>query len=55
VRFASVYLDFKDVHEFMSELQDLLRSKDASAARAALAAAQKSAAVKTKKPAKSGH
>ena len=28
VRFASVYLDFKDVHEFMSELQDLLRSKD---------------------------
>ena len=28
VRFASVYLDFKDVHEFMSELQDLLRTKD---------------------------
>jgi len=28
VRFASVYLDFKDVHEFMSELQDLLRSKE---------------------------
>jgi transcriptional repressor NrdR len=29
VRFASVYLDFKDVQEFMAELQDLLKSKDA--------------------------
>ncbi len=28
VRFASVYLDFKDVQEFMAELQDLLKSKD---------------------------
>jgi transcriptional repressor NrdR len=28
VRFASVYLDFKDVQEFMSELQDLLRNRD---------------------------
>jgi len=28
VRFASVYLDFKDVQEFMSELQDLLKSRD---------------------------
>jgi transcriptional repressor NrdR len=28
VRFASVYLDFKDVQEFMSELQDLLKTKD---------------------------
>lgn len=27
VRFASVYLDFKDVNEFMEELQDLLKSK----------------------------
>jgi transcriptional repressor NrdR len=26
VRFASVYLDFKDVQEFLSELQDLLKS-----------------------------
>ena len=26
VRFASVYLDFKDVQEFMSELKDLLKS-----------------------------
>lgn len=25
VRFASVYLDFKDVQEFLSELEDLLR------------------------------
>jgi transcriptional repressor NrdR len=31
VRFASVYLDFKDVQEFMSELQDLLRSKPGKA------------------------
>ena len=28
VRFASVYLDFKDVQEFMSELQDLLKTMD---------------------------
>jgi transcriptional repressor NrdR len=28
VRFASVYLDFKDVQEFMSELSVLLRSRD---------------------------
>lgn len=27
VRFASVYLDFKDVGEFMSELKDLLNAK----------------------------
>ena len=28
VRFASVYLDFKDVGEFLSELQELLKTKD---------------------------
>jgi transcriptional repressor NrdR len=28
VRFASVYLDFKDVQEFMSELKDLLKARD---------------------------
>ena len=28
VRFASVYLDFKDVQEFMAELKDLLKQKD---------------------------
>ena len=28
VRFASVYLDFKDVQEFMSELKDLIKTKD---------------------------
>ena len=28
VRFASVYLDFKDVQEFMSELKDLLRGRE---------------------------
>ncbi len=33
VRFASVYLDFKDVQEFMTELKDLLKSKEAPEAR----------------------
>lgn len=28
VRFASVYLDFKDAGEFLSELQDLLKAKE---------------------------
>jgi transcriptional repressor NrdR len=28
VRFASVYLDFKDVKEFMNELRDLVKTKD---------------------------
>ena len=28
VRFASVYLDFKDIQEFMSELKDLLKARD---------------------------
>ena len=28
VRFASVYLDFKDVQEFMSELEELLKNRD---------------------------
>ena len=31
VRFASVYLDFKDVQEFMSELEDLLKSNSREA------------------------
>ena len=31
VRFASVYLDFKDIKEFMSELKDLLKAKDMTA------------------------
>jgi transcriptional repressor NrdR len=31
VRFASVYLDFKDVQEFMSELKDLLKTKESGA------------------------
>ena len=30
VRFASVYLDFKDVQEFMAELKDLLKAKDSA-------------------------
>ncbi len=29
VRFASVYRSFKDVNEFMSELKDILKNKDA--------------------------
>jgi transcriptional repressor NrdR len=33
VRFASVYLDFKDVQEFMAELKDLLKAKDAPEAK----------------------
>ena len=28
VRFASVYSDFKDVQEFMSELKDLLKNRE---------------------------
>ena len=34
VRFASVYLDFKDVKEFMHELKDLLSVKEQTTARA---------------------
>ena len=30
VRFASVYLDFKDVHEFLNELQQLLKTKESA-------------------------
>jgi transcriptional repressor NrdR len=33
VRFASVYLDFKDVQEFMHELKDLVKAKDVAEAR----------------------
>jgi len=28
VRFASLYLDFKDVPEFMNELKELLKSRE---------------------------
>jgi transcriptional repressor NrdR len=42
VRFASVYLEFEDVSEFMSELKDLVRSRDK---------AQTSRSSKTRKPA----
>ena len=31
VRFASVYLDFKDIREFMSELKDLVETKQETA------------------------
>jgi transcriptional repressor NrdR len=41
VRFASVYLEFEDVSEFMSELKDLVRSRDK---------AQTSRSSKTRKP-----
>src|SRR5207237_3509512 len=36
VRFASVYLDFKDVKEFMAELKHLLKAKEPAAARGKL-------------------
>lgn len=35
VRFASVYLEFEDVSEFMTELKDLVRSREQGAALAA--------------------
>ncbi|HZQ91081.1 MAG TPA: transcriptional regulator NrdR [Terriglobales bacterium] len=34
VRFASVYLDFKDVKEFMAELKELIETKEKPAAKA---------------------
>ena len=34
VRFASVYLDFKDVREFMAELKELLDTKESGATKA---------------------
>ena len=34
VRFASVYLDFKDIREFMHELKDLINNKEQATARA---------------------
>jgi transcriptional repressor NrdR len=33
VRFASVYLEFEDVTEFMTELKDLVRARDSAAAK----------------------
>jgi len=50
VRFASVYLDFKDVQEFLAELQDLLKSKDAKEAAARLPEKGKPAAGSASKP-----
>ena len=42
VRFASVYLDFKDIREFMSELKELLDTKqEAPAAKGLKGASQK--------------
>jgi len=38
VRFASVYLDFKDVKEFMTELKDLLKTKETPEGRSKTAA-----------------
>src|SRR5205085_8711464 len=38
VRFASVYMDFKDVKEFMAELKQLLQAKEPAAARGKLGA-----------------
>jgi transcriptional repressor NrdR len=33
VRFASVYLDFKDVKEFMTELKELVKTKESAEVR----------------------
>ena len=38
VRFALVYLDFKDVKEFMAELKHLLKAKEPAGARGKLGA-----------------
>ena len=38
VRFASVYLDFKDVKEFMTELKDLMKTREAGEAKPKAAA-----------------
>ena len=38
IRFASVYLDFKDVKEFMTELKDLLKTKETPEVRSKTAA-----------------
>ncbi|HYE26470.1 MAG TPA: transcriptional regulator NrdR [Clostridia bacterium] len=48
VRFASVYLDFKDVQEFMTELQDLLRIKESKEAKSKAEALAKPAPAKAK-------
>ena len=34
VRFASVYLDFKDIKEFMTELKELVKTKESAEVRA---------------------
>jgi transcriptional repressor NrdR len=41
VRFASVYLDFKDVQEFMTELKDLLKTKEGTAGVGAVVGSQR--------------
>jgi transcriptional repressor NrdR len=41
VRFASVYLEFEDVSEFMTELKVLVRSRDASSGKKQRAKARK--------------
>jgi transcriptional repressor NrdR len=38
VRFASVYLDFKDVKEFMTELKELVKTKESAEVRGKVAA-----------------
>jgi transcriptional repressor NrdR len=48
VRFASVYLDFKDVQEFLSELQGLLKTTQQAKGRDSAAEALKEHAAKAK-------
>jgi len=48
VRFASVYMDFKDVQEFMSELQDLLKTPHPKTSRGGDAEEAKEPSAKAK-------
>ncbi len=41
VRFASVYRSFKDINEFMSELKDILHTKEGKTAKALIAEKEK--------------
>jgi transcriptional repressor NrdR len=52
VRFASVYRSFRDINEFMSELKDILSSKEANAAQVVAAEKPKKPEEKNPKPEK---
>jgi transcriptional repressor NrdR len=52
VRFASVYRSFRDINEFMSELKDILSSKETNAAQVVAAEKPKKPEEKDPKPEK---